>query len=465
MTQTRRSGIRLPWSHEDEPEDVPTTGASEGSDQAAASGEPATPEEAQAATTQQAAVPSADAGPEGTPQEPPMSAEDNELLTSLITAMREVAERERSSKIASLNTAVDEAIERMKARAADEAQQLRERADLDVAGIADWVRAEIERIEAEGRSKTDARRTQLTDQLAAHDRQSESRMEAVRSRVAAYETQLATFFAELDAISDPAVFGTAAKRMPRPPALDVPGEPPSAVSPASTTTATTTTPVAETPTEVPAASDAAPAAPEPGVETSEVAEPTQGDAPTDTAADAAASDAPPSEPETPVTAGETLRDRMDALGIEQESDTGTPDQDEPAADATDQPEAEARVSDASGLAARLAQLDARIGAAGVPEAPVTGVASPGPTGETATAIMVSGLGSFGAITSFKQALERVDGVHGISLSLGPTGEFVYRATHAAEFDLATAIEQIERGTAKIDRQADGSLRITVQRAR
>ena len=83
----------------------------------------------------------------------------------------------------------------------------------------------------------------------------------------------------------------------------------------------------------------------------------------------------------------------------------------------------------------------------------------------ATAIVVHGLGSFGAITSFKQALERVDGVHGISLSLGPTGEFVYRATHDPEFDLVAAIEQIEHGGAQIERQPDGSLRVVVQRGR
>ena len=91
--------------------------------------------------------------------------------------------------------------------------------------------------------------------------------------------------------------------------------------------------------------------------------------------------------------------------------------------------------------------------------------APGAPGEVATAIVVHGLGSFGAITSFKQALERVDGVHGISLSLGPTGEFVYRATHEAEFDLVAAIEQIEHGGAQIERQPDGSLRVVVQRGR
>ena len=148
---------------------------------------------------------------------------------------------------------------------------------------------------------------------------------------------------------------------------------------------------------------------------------------------------------------------MDALGIAREPAAAA---EQPAA-----PDAEVAELEAGGLAARLAQLDARIGATTPPETAATTVSAPAPTGEVATAIMVAGLGSFGAITSFKQALERVEGVHGISLSLGPTGEFVYRATHGPDFDLAAAIEQIERGTAKIERQADGSLRVTVQRAR
>ena len=117
------------------------------------------------------------------------------------------------------------------------------------------------------------------------------------------------------------------------------------------------------------------------------------------------------------------------------------------------------------LRARLAELDAKISRDATAEPATATVVAPGAAGEVATAIVVHGLGSFGAITSFKQALERVDGVHGISLSLGPTGEFVYRATHEAEFDLVAAIEQIEHGGAQIERQPDGSLRVVVQRGR
>jgi hypothetical protein len=77
---------------------------------------------------------------------------------------------------------------------------------------------------------------------------------------------------------------------------------------------------------------------------------------------------------------------------------------------------------------------------------------------------VKGLGSFGAITSFKQALERVDGVRGVTLSLGPTGDFVYRASHAGDFDLATAIRSVEGPNAEIE-EVDGQLRVTIERPR
>lgn len=87
------------------------------------------------------------------------------------------------------------------------------------------------------------------------------------------------------------------------------------------------------------------------------------------------------------------------------------------------------------------------------------------SGNTVTPIVVKGLGSFGAITSFKQSLEKSGGIRAVSLSLGPTGEFVYRATHDPSFDIEAAIRSVESGASNIEREADGTVRVVISRPR
>ena len=116
------------------------------------------------------------------------------------------------------------------------------------------------------------------------------------------------------------------------------------------------------------------------------------------------------------------------------------------------------------LTARLAELDATLGdgEGAADPAPATDA----PRGESsATEVLVKGLGSFGAITGFRQSLASVDGIDGVSLSLGPTGEFVFRAIHAVGFDVAAAIMKLEGDAAKIEERPDGGLRVTLDRAR
>jgi hypothetical protein len=121
------------------------------------------------------------------------------------------------------------------------------------------------------------------------------------------------------------------------------------------------------------------------------------------------------------------------------------------------------------LASRLAELDATLpptaaDASATPPPPASSASEAG-VDSTSTEILVKGLGSFGAITGFRQALASVDGVEGVSLSLGPTGEFVFRAIHATGFDVSAAITGLEGDTAKIEPHADGGLRVTLDRAR
>ena len=52
----------------------------------------------------------------------------------------------------------------------------------------------------------------------------------------------------------------------------------------------------------------------------------------------------------------------------------------------------------------------------------------------------------------------------MTLSLGPTGDFVYRASHAPDFYLVAAIRSIEGPNAGIE-ETDGQLRVTIERPR
>jgi hypothetical protein len=117
------------------------------------------------------------------------------------------------------------------------------------------------------------------------------------------------------------------------------------------------------------------------------------------------------------------------------------------------------------LSARLAELDATLEPS-APQAEPAAETAAAPRGETvATEVLVKGLGSFGAITGFRQALASVDQIDGVSLDLGPTGEFVFRAIHPVGFDVAAAITGIEGDAATIEERPEGGLRVTLDRAR
>jgi hypothetical protein len=443
----RRSGLRLPWTHESDEE--------EGSDLGEHTAETATDAEPTAAVTadagtQAATDATASAGAPTVTAEGPKP-DENVLVDSLVAAMREVAERERASMLAGLQDRVEREVQALTMRTTEGAEELRRRCELDIEGIRDWVEQETNRLREEGERKTDRRREQLAQQLSEHEERGGHEVEALRARLSDYEQQLAAFFSELSRIADPATFGAAAKRMPRPPTLADVTVKETTASPAGSTEAPR--PVAATYAERLAALG--------------VPEPASSDAPTAPTAGAPEGGAGP-DAATPAARGE-IDAALSAAST--------------AADEAPTAEAGAAAPGSDELAQRLAELDAKL--AGEEGAPAAEAATPGETetaeaevpaateaappaprgAEVATAVTVKGLGSFGAITSFKQALERVDGVRGISLSLSPSGEFVYRATHDAGFDLAGAIGTLEGGSAEVERADDGSIRVTVQRAR
>ncbi len=401
MTSTnRRSGFRLPWSADAEDKiDVPATPETADTTPEASPAEPAAsvtdaPETdgTAAAAAEPVAVATAPAPmpqPEAKATVTASAAEP--FLQNLVEAMRHVAEEARDRNLSELRTMVEKRVEQVGERSAERAEDLRRRSELDIKGIGDWERSELERVRSEAQRKVEARRKQLEQQLHDHEQSSDAEVAAVRTRLADHERELEAFFAQLTEINDPTAFVAAAKRMPAPPSLDA------LTSDAARTIAS-------------------------------------GDK-------------------------ESLTSRLAMLGIDKQQQAAGP-----AANGTSNPE-----EPSPSLEERLAQLDEQLkpsaeasveGSAEKSVAPVTQEA-----GEVSTPIVVKGLGSFGAITSFKQSLERADGIHSVTLSLGPTGEFVYRAAHDAGFDLEGAISALESGGAEIERQSDGTLRVAVNRSR
>ena len=409
----RRTGFRLSWTANDqrsEDDGQPDEAAADPTPAAVDTMTPDAPADEAAAEETTTASDAAGADAATASDASPATSEDesSQFLVSLVGAMRGVAESSRDASLAELRTTVDAHIEQLNTASDEKEADLRRAADLDLQGVGDWERDEVERIKSEAETRRDARRTKLEQQLAEHRAASEREVEAARARLSDHERDLASFFTQLAEISDPAAFVAAAKRMPQAPELSSPA--PSAPS----------TPVA---------------APE---------------------ADAATDD--------PRLAAMGMKTDADPASTATEAEAEGERESEDAATATAEaatPEAEDATTD-NRLAARLAQLDQRIAGDTQPVAAAAPASANG--GETSTAVIVKGLGSFGAITSFKQALERVEGVRGVTLSLGPTGEFVYRASHAADFDMAAAVQSVEGPSATVE-NTDGTLVVTLSRAR
>ena len=378
----RRPGFRLPWSGTEGPGEAAAQSTTAEATEVADANEapPSTADEKQpagSASTAPLPVTGDAAAKESTPAEgatqpspaavkkdaaAPVAESPSPFLRSLVEAMRGVAEETRATSLAELKAKVEQRIEHLQASGTELAEDLRRRSELDVKGIGDWERGEVERIRGEAARKVEARRQQLEQQLVERQQTTEREIEATRARLAEHERELSAFVAQLTEINDPSAFVAAAQRMPKAPSLE---------------------------TALPAA-----------------AEPAQSSA----------------------SQVETLSTRLALLGVEREADV--------------------EAAPANGTVSNGQAVNAH-------EEP----------GEKTTAIVVAGLGSFGAITSFKQSLEKSVGVRSVALSLGPSGEFVYRATHAIDFDIEAAIKEVETNAASIEHLPDGTLRVTVVRAR
>jgi hypothetical protein len=337
------------------------------------------------------------------------------FLQSLVDAMRRIAEQTRDDAMAQLRAVVAERSARIHSETEERATELHELADADLRGIAAWEQGEVQRIRDEAAAKVSARNATLEAQIAANVAAGEGAVTAVQARVDAFEAEMTSFFAQLNDIHDPAALGSALKRIPQAPSLAD-----AAVAPAGDTAPSpaVVTAVEPTPSPTPAVE------PEP--------------APQVTSATAVSAAPEPAEPTNGVAEAAESADALPATATATATAVAEPVAAEPVV-------AEPAVAEPA-----VAEPPAEPAA----EAPAEETVE-----EATTQVLVTGLTSFGAITSFKQSLESVKGVHRVSLGLGTSGEFIFTAIHNAGFDLSAAIRTFEETAQFV--AANGQLRVTV----
>ncbi|HEY4633686.1 MAG TPA: hypothetical protein VIH00_07185 [Candidatus Limnocylindrales bacterium] len=470
-TTDARPGFRLPWSADrvdtGEGADVPTQDApspeSDGDqesetpamiDAAPASSDPVAavdPAVADATTAEAAVEPSHAPEPRAEAEDAAVGTagagkKPSKFLADLTKAMQAAAESARAETLARFTAEAKQHIETIHTDSANEATELRKRADDDVASIREWSKAEIARIRDETDQKINGRKADLEEEVEEHAAAIERRIERVQARVAAFEAEMDAFFERLLGEEDPTRFAAMAESLPEPPPFD--GEDPVApIAEAKGPEASAAATYAETQE---ADAEPAEATAETVADTTELIGDTA-EAPTEEApVEATAESAPETggdlfSPAADAPAEGDADPRLAALGIgpdfaaaEAEAAAFTPEE-------AGQAEEIPTIGD-DALAARLAHL--------VPDndAPPTDVAT--------TRVVVVGLVSVASIAGFKRHLSRVAGVQSVGVSSGPDGEFVFAVAHGPDVALRDAIALLPGFGARVTGEGDGGLTVT-----
>jgi hypothetical protein len=134
--------------------------------------------------------------------------------------MRSTAEKERERISREVSDDAEAHVEKVRARAAIETDELKRLAEEDVQHIEEWSAAEMERIRAEADRKIEDRRASLDEYLKQHDTIIDTEIDGVNAAVRDYNTTLDRYFEELAQSSDPASIVARAEALPAPPDLD-----------------------------------------------------------------------------------------------------------------------------------------------------------------------------------------------------------------------------------------------------
>lgn len=142
------------------------------------------------------------------------------FLAELAVAMRATAQKERERIAARVADDAAAHVDKVRARAAIETDELKRLAEEDVQHIQDWSTSEMERIRGEADKKIEDRRSSLEEYLQQHDSIIDTEIEGVNEAVSGYSATLDRYFEELAQSEDPSTIVARAEALPAPPDLD-----------------------------------------------------------------------------------------------------------------------------------------------------------------------------------------------------------------------------------------------------
>jgi hypothetical protein len=141
------------------------------------------------------------------------------FLNELVHAMQATAEHQREATNAEVESMTDAHLDRVRARAAAEAEELRRMAQADIDEIHAWQEAEAVRLREEAQRRILARGLELDSYLMRHAAMVDGEVDQIEGAVSAYQTRLDLYFDRLTTEASPSEIARLADEIPEPPDL------------------------------------------------------------------------------------------------------------------------------------------------------------------------------------------------------------------------------------------------------
>ena len=148
-----------------------------------------------------------------------MTATARGFIGELVHAMQAAAEHQREATNTEVEAMTRAHLERVRVRAAAEAEELRRMAQADIDEINAWQEAEAVRVREEAARRIVVRGQELDDYLVRHAAIIDTEVDQIEGAVANYQLELDGFFGKLTSESDPGEIARMADELPPPPDL------------------------------------------------------------------------------------------------------------------------------------------------------------------------------------------------------------------------------------------------------